>query len=227
MNSRLLWSLGGGLIFTAAIGALVMWVLLAADTAARDGSTQFAAALVSGEAPQGTHRFVRGVRSHYGDVTSARVIDTRNHRVGRGDNARTYHLSDVLLQTAKGPAVIELEFDGFGPVSKDITDVYELAPRDVPGGALSEDEFVALAKAYDRRGGYAVADLGLVRAEVPDAVEAPPAKLRRLRETSTPAPGPRAVRAAVTPSPQMREGQRRLECVQKAEGDVEKLAACA
>ena len=38
----------------------------------------------------------------------------------------------MLLQTAKGPAVIELEFDGLGIISKDISEVYELAPRDVP-----------------------------------------------------------------------------------------------
>ncbi len=214
MNSRLLWSLAGGMIFTVAIGALVTWVLLASDKAAREGSTQFAAALVGGEAPQGAHRFIRGVRSSYGDVTSARVIDTRNHRVGKGNNARTYHLSDVLLQTAKGPVVIELEFDGFGPVSKDITDVYELAPRDVPDHALSDAEFAALAKAYDRRGGYAVADLGIARVEVPDTVKALPAKVR-------------SVRASVTPSPQLREARRMLKCVQKASGDVEKMAACS
>ena len=162
MNSRLLAIIAGSFVFTAALCALVAWVLLASDKAAREGSARFAAALVAGDAhaaPNGSFRYLRGVRSHFGEITSARVIDTRNHRTGHGDDARTYHLSDVLIQTPEGPAVIELEFDGFGPVSDDITDVYELAPRDVPRAALSDAELAALAKAYDRRGGYPAGDL--------------------------------------------------------------------
>ena len=162
MNLRLMAVIGGSFAFTAAVAALVVWVLVSGENAASKGSEQFASALVGdGPAPKGTDEYVRGVRSRFGEISSARVIDTRNHRVGRGNNARTFHLSDVFLQTAKGPAVVELEFDGLGIISKDVSEVYELPPRDVPDHALSDDEFVALAKAYDRRGGYASADLGV------------------------------------------------------------------
>ena len=214
MNLRLMAIIGGSFAFTAAVSALVVWVLVSGEKAASDGSKQFAAALVGGPAPKGTDEYVRGVRSRFGAITSARVIDTRNHRTGRGNNARTYHLSDVLLQTAKGPAVIELEFDGLGIISKDISEVYELAPRDVPDDALSDNEFVALAKAYERRGGHPASDLSVARVEVPDAVTKRPAKVRRLHPK-------------ITPSPELRDAQRRLKCVQQAKGDVEKLAACA
>ena len=214
MNLRLMAIIGGTFAFTVAIAALVVWVLVSGEKAASDGSKQFAAALVGGPAPKGTDEYVRGVRSRFGEISSARVIDTRNHRVGRGNRSRTFHLSDVLLQTAKGPVVIELEFDGLGIISKDISDVYELPPHDVPDSALTDEEFVALAKAYERRGGSFASDLSVASAEVPDAVKALPAKVRRLQPK-------------VTPSPELRDAQRRLKCVQKAKGDVEKMAACA
>lgn len=219
MNLRLLAIIGGSFAFTAAILAVVAWVLISGDKAAHEGSTRFASALVGGgQAPKGTDGYVRGVRSQFGEITSARVIDTRNHRVGRGNNARTYHLSDVLLQTAKGPAVIELAFDGVGPVSKDITRVYEIAPHDVPDSALSDTEFVALAKAYGRRGGSPASDLASVRLTTPAAVKRLPAKVKALAKADA---------LVSTPSPELREAKRRLRCIQRADGDVEKMTACA
>ena len=214
MNLRLMAIIGGTFAFTVAIAALVVWVLVSGEKAASDGSKQFAAALVGGPAPKGTDEYVRGVRSRFGEISSARVIDTRNHRVGRGNRSRTFHLSDVLLQTAKGPVVIELKFDGMGIISKDISDVYELPPHDVPDSALTDEEFVALAKAYERRGGFFASDLSVASAEVPDAVKALPAKVRRFSRRS------RRHR-------EVRKAQRMLKCVQKAKGDVEKMAACA
>ena len=54
----------------------------------------------------------RASTANYGaDVKSARVIDARNTSHGSGNSAYTYFVGDVLLETAKGPMVIELEFN--------------------------------------------------------------------------------------------------------------------
>ena len=84
----------------------------------------------------------------------------------------------------------------------------------MPDDSLSDDEFVALAKAYERRGGYPASNLSVARVDVHDAVKRLPAKVRQLQPK-------------ITPSPELRDAQRRLKCVQKAKGDVEKMAACA
>ena len=73
---------------------------------------------------------------------------------------------------------------------------------------------MALAKAYERRGGYPASDLSVATRRGPRRREALPAKVRRLQPK-------------ITPSPELRDAQRRLKCVQKAKGDVEKMAACA
>jgi|GEM_PF-5497724 len=216
MNVRVLLILGGSIVFTGALIALVLWLLAAGDKDARTKAQQFAAALVDDRTAvaKGGERFVEGVRRRYEDVTSARVIDARNHRVGQGKRARTFYLADVLLQTARGPVVVEIEFNGSGFLHKDISDVYELAARDVPDHALDDEEIVALAKAIDRREGTA-GDFTIT----PPKVKLPPVELP---EFETPEP-------AATPdvSATLRKAQRQLRCVQRAEGDVEKLAKCA
>ena len=56
-----------------------------------------------------------------GGVSSPqRVIDSHNHSVNTGDSAdtRSYYVGDILLRDeARGPAVIELEFDNQSLVS--------------------------------------------------------------------------------------------------------------
>src|SRR5688572_8898631 len=113
MNPRLLIViLGGSILSAAGICGLIFWFLSNGDKAARHASTQFIDALVSdGAPPQGAADYVNGVRAHFGGVTGGRVIDARNESVGSGQSSRTYYVADVLLQTAKGPAVVELEFD--------------------------------------------------------------------------------------------------------------------
>ena len=121
-------------------------------------STQFATALVSKNpslAPKGAVDYFDGIQANYGPVKSARVIDTRNTSHGSGQSAHTYFVGDVLLETAKGPMVVELKFNG-GMLVKGydkVTGIEELAPADVPDDALSDAEFVALAKAFEARGG--------------------------------------------------------------------------
>ena len=222
MSMRPVMALVGALVLTVAIGTLVFWVLAHGEKTARDTSTRFASALVGTDAtpvPKGAAGYVKGVRQVFGPVRAARVIDARNHRTGSGKHGRTYYLTEVLLDTEKGPAVVELEFDSASlTLSNDeVTGVRELFPRDVRDDALSDTEFVALAKAFQRRGGRPANDLELSGTFVrtPDIVKELPQRVRRL------------VAPVVTPSAQLRDAERRLRCVKRAKGDVEKLAACA
>jgi hypothetical protein len=221
MNLRRVTILGGAFALTAAICGLVFWITNG-ERAANRASSQFAGALVrSDAAPDGARRYVDGVRSHFEGVSAARVIASRNHRVSRGRNGRTFHITDVHVQTATGPAVLELEFDSTNLLdnSEKITRVVELFPRDVPDDALSDPEFEALAVAFERRGGRPASNLQLSGAIVktPDMVKTLPQRVSALTPVITPPPVTR----------QEREAKRRLRCIQKASGDVEKMAACA
>ncbi|WP_028064961.1 hypothetical protein [Solirubrobacter soli] len=214
ISTRLFLILGAVFGGTVAIGVLVAWVLLSHESAARDASTQFATALVNknpNAGPKGADDYLDGILANFGPIKSARVIDTRNTTHGHGNDATTWFVGDVLLDTAKGPMVVELAFNGGMLVNgyDKVTGIEELAPADVPGDALSDAEFAALAKAFDARGG-SPADSTLL-----DGV---------WLDTTTPDPAPVI---AQTDSPQLGAAKRQLACVQKAEGDVDKLARCA
>jgi hypothetical protein len=144
------------------------------------------------------------------------VIDTRNQHVGSGDDGRTYYVADLLLQTARGAAVVELEFDSMQIISDTITHVRELEPREVKG--LDDAELVAVAKAYVARGGEPATsfdtDVLATRANAAKAAKA----------SATPPAVAKPKQAAV--SPEIRKAKRQLRCVQRARGDVSKLARC-
>ena len=203
------------LLFTAAICGLVFWVLAKGEDSARTASTQFASALVKNDrslAPKGGAGYLEGLRGHFGEVEEARVIETRNHRVGSGDDARTYYVSDLLLQTARGAAVVELEFDSAQLISDTVTAVRELEPREIEG--LDDAELTAVAKGFVARGGEAAAGFdSTIVADVP--------------EQPTDATPPVTKPKKATVSPEIRKAKRQLRCVQRARGDVEKLARCA
>jgi hypothetical protein len=166
-------------LFTAAICVLVFWVLAKGEDTARDASTQFATALVQNDpslAPEGGADHLEELHRRFGDISGARVVKTRNHRVGKGDDARTYYVSELRLETARGPAVIELQFDSGLLFSETVSGVRQLAPKEV--------------------------------AEAPAARAERPARV-------------------VAEAPAVRKAKQRLRCVQRAQGDVEKLARCA
>ena len=198
------------LLFTAAICGLVFWVLAEGEDSAREASAQFATALVENDpslAPKGGADYLEGLRGQFGEVASARVIDTRNHRVGSGDDARTYYVSDLLLQTARGAAVVELKFDSAQLISDTVTDVRELAPNEVEG--LDDAVLTAVAKAYVARGGEPAPSF--TAPTIAKVATTPAAKL-----TTKPAV-----------SPEIRKAKQQLRCVKRAKGDVDKLARCA
>src|SRR4051812_22374323 len=103
--------LGAPAAFFVSLSFLLFLLLGNGDTAARNASTKFAPALVTerpAQGPKGAIGFIDGLRFNYGPVKSARVIDARNTSHGSGDAAYTYFVGDVLLETAKGPMVVEL-----------------------------------------------------------------------------------------------------------------------
>jgi len=145
--------------FAALLGVGV-WLDGNGDRAARQASAQFGDALTRGAAPpEGAAGYVRGVHAYFGAVTAARVIDARNHHVAEGGpRGHDYVVADVLLASARGPAVLELSFDK--PSAKydtqHVTDVHELTPDEVPDDALDAAEDGALAQAFAARGGWPV-----------------------------------------------------------------------
>ena len=123
-------------VSAAAIVGAVFWAIGKNQQAAGRAGARFAAALVEndpGAAPKGGPDYIKGMRVYFGAVTGARVIGTHNERADANtDTSRTYPVADLLLQSAHGPAVIELAFDNGGIGSEKVTGVYELDPDDAP-----------------------------------------------------------------------------------------------
>ena len=194
----------------------VFWAIGKNKQAAGHAATRFAAALVDndpGAAPKGSPEYIKGMRAYFGTVTGARVIGTHNERADANTNtSRTYPVADLLLRSARGPAVIELAFDNGGIGSEKVTGIYELHPDDAPNLPARDRE--RLASAFAERGGIPADGETLKR---PTAATAQPA-----------APQPAAAQPAVAkPTPELRAARDELRCVQQARGDVTKLAECA
>ncbi len=114
-RTRLFVIFGLSGVGTLGISLLLFFTLTGHEKAAHKSSTQFASALVSKDpalAPKGAVDYFDGIQANFGPVKSARVIDTRNTSHGSGQSAHTYFVGDVLLETAKGPMVVELTFNG-------------------------------------------------------------------------------------------------------------------
>jgi hypothetical protein len=208
--------LGSTVTFTAVI-AVVCFVLLGKEEAtARDSAALFGSALVHDDpaaAPPGGAAFVSGVRHYFGPVRSARVIGAHNKGVNTGDNAdtRSFFVVQMLLATKRGPAVIELEYDNHALLSQKVSRVYELEPGRAPG--LSEAQRTQLESAFDERGAAPADAWDLSRGAAATATPvqiAPPA---------LPKPAKPHIAKPKMPA--------RLRCVQRAQGDVQKLQKCA
>jgi hypothetical protein len=201
-------------VLLAVATVVVLWLNGKSETTARDGATRFATALVHndpGAAPPGAGDYVTGVRAYFGAVRSARVIGAHNRYIN-GTNRHTrssFFVSDLLLRTESGPAVIELEFR-LTPFSDFVGGVHELRPGEAPG--LTAQDRNQLVSAFAARGGK-------------------PADQTMLSESGartqrpTPATGrespPTAGRIALP-----RRAEAVLRCVRRAGGDAAKLQLC-
>jgi hypothetical protein len=210
--------LGATLSFLAVVAVVCLVLLGKEEKTARDSATHFAAALVHddpAEAPPGGAEYVHSVRRYFGPVTSAKVIGAHNKGVNTGDNAdtRSFFVVEMLLESRRGPAVIELEYDNHGFLSERVSRIYELTPDHAPN--VSKAERGQLDAAFAARGAEP-ADAGELDPVATPTVEAihirPAAALRR--------PKPHVV------SPVSTLDAARLRCVQNAHGDVVKLQKC-
>ena len=145
-------------------------------------------------------------------AASARALQADERADANTDTSRTYPVADLLLQSAHGPAVIEVAFDNGGIGSEKVTGIYELRPDDVPKLPARDRE--QLASAFVERGGI-------------------PADKDALRQGTAQIRQPAAPRLVVTaparakPTPELRAARNELRCVQRARGDVTKLLECA
>jgi hypothetical protein len=213
MSGRLIFVLA--VVSAAVIVGGVFWAIGKNEQAAGRAATRFAAALVENDpdtAPKGSPEYIRGVRAYFGAVTSARVIGTHNERADANTNtSRIYPVADLLLRTARGPAVIELAFDNGGIGSEKVTRIYEVDPDNAPKLPARDRE--QLASAFAERGGI-------------------PAHRETLKRATALAPRPAAPQPAapqparVKPNPQLRVARKELRCVQQARRDETKLAEC-
>lgn len=209
---RLTLILGATVTFSLLVAVVCVVLLGKEEKTARDSATRFAAALVHDSpslAPPGSADYVDGVRHYFGDVSSARVIGAHNKGVNTGDSAdtRSFFVIQMLLETKRGPAAIELEYDNHALLSDKVSRIYELEPSKAPG--LTKPERRQLDAAFTNRGSEA-ADAGtLAAAAVPTAAP-----------TSIAVPKPAKPHIEKPSSAHLR-------CVLRAHGDVLKMQKCA
>ena len=203
-------------VSAAVIVGGIFWAIGKSKQAAGHAAKRFAVALVENHpdaAPKGSPEYIKGMRAYFGAVTGARVIGTHNERADANTNtSRTYPVADVLLRSARGPAVIELAFDNGGIGSEKVTGVYELHPDAAPRLPARDRE--RLASAFMERGGIPADEDTLKQGTV---------------QTRQPAaPRPVVVRSApAKPTADQRAARNDLRCVRRARGDVTKLLECA
>jgi hypothetical protein len=209
-------------LFAGALAFAIQFLIAKDTNAARHGTNAFAAALIHNDpqaAPPGAEQYVTGVRHHFGDVTSATVYRTHNHSVNTGNSAdtRTYIVADVLLESARGPAVLEVDFDNGSIGSDHVSSIRELDPKHAPG--LNATQRQRVEAAFAKRGGKVADTVTLLEAPAPASAPARSASAQR---------PVRHLRVHVTPPADaaLSKAAKQLSCVQAANGDVAKMQRC-
>lgn len=169
-RGRLALILIGAALFAGGLAFAINFLIAKDTNAARHGATAFAAALVHNNpqaAPQGAEQYVTGMRHYFGGVTSATLYRTHNHSVNTGNSAdtRTYIVADVLIESRRGPAVLEVDFDNGSIGSDHVSSIRELDPKHAPG--LTSAQHRRIEAAFARRGGKAVDTVTLSEATAP------------------------------------------------------------
>src|SRR4051794_34638165 len=226
VNRKLLFViLGATAAFMVALGGFLFWFLGGEDDAVKKSATQFAAAVQANDpaaAPEGGREYVEGIRLYFGPVRSAQVVHRYKKSHGSGSDSTSFWVAQLLLHTERGPAVVEIQYDNnsLDPGNQDIQQVYELAPSRIPGDALGSHDRAEVERAFASRGGRAADSIKLSGAfartptPTPGAGTADPAP--DVEDTPVPAANDEFAR-------QQAQAMRKLRCVQRAKGDVEKL----
>jgi hypothetical protein len=217
-RGRLALILIGVAVLSAGLLAAITWLNAKDAKGGQRGAATFATALVNNHpsaAPKGDEGYVSGVRSYFGPVSSAKVIGGHERGVNAPDSAdeRTYYVIEMLIQSKRGPAALELDFDDGAIGSEHISGIHELKPNEAPG--LSAAQRNQLERAFAARGGHPAGDEKLTA--IPPVV-----KVITPSKPSTP-------KVPVVPKAvnhQLNKATKELSCVQAAHGDVTKLQAC-
>jgi hypothetical protein len=219
----LFWILGATAVFSIGVCVAVFMILGHESKLARHGAQQFGAALVANSgsaAPAGAAGYVAGVRAYFGPVTSARVIGTHNKSINGPDSVddRSYYVAALWIDSRRGPAVLQVEFDNHALSNDEISSVHELEPGHTRG--LSAAQRAQLEEAFAARGG-AAADAAVLSAAF-SHVTAPAVHVTKVDAAKTTA---RVTKVHVA-KPHIAIPTQ-LRCVQQAHHDVAKLARCA
>jgi hypothetical protein len=225
-RGRLALILIGAALFAAALAFAIQFLIAKDTNAARHGANAFATAVVHDDpraAPQGAEEYVSGVRRYFGDVSSASIYRTHNHGVNTGNTAdtRTYIVADMLLESKRGPAVLEIDFDNGSIGSDRVSSIRELDPKHAPG--LNSAQRQRIEAAFAKRGGKVADTVTLLEAPASPSAPAP--------VKAAPAPASRPVhhlRVHVSPpaNAALTKAAKQLKCVQAAHGDVTKMQRC-
>jgi hypothetical protein len=190
-------------LFAVPLAVAISWMNGKDSSAGHRGATKFATALVHNDpsgAPAGAAGYVSGVRGYFGPVSSAKVIGGHERGVNAPDSAdeRTYYVIEMLIQSRRGPAALEIDFDNHALGSERVSGIHELKPNEAPG--ITQPQRNQLEKAFAARGGK-------------------PADEEKLLATTATNPVPGA-------NAQLDKAAKELVCVQNAHGDVTKMQAC-
>jgi hypothetical protein len=221
----------GSVAVVAAIAVVIFVWNAANENTARHASTRFGAALIHDDpnaAPPGAADYVSGVRAYFGAARTATLIGSHQRAVGHDPDTRSFFVADLLLDTRRGAAVVEVEFDNESINSDRVTSVYELAPSSAPG--LSAAQRRQLDAAFKARGGTpadaATLAIASSTASIRHAPETPYTPKPSTPKPSTPNPS-KPIRVSTGASnPVVSGAAKRLHCVQTAHVDVTKLARC-
>ena len=224
-RGRLFLILTGTAVLGLTLLVAISWLNSKDAKGGQAGAAKFATALVHNQpslAADGAAGYAAGVRAYFGPVSSAKIIAGHERGVNSRNTAdeRTYYVVEMLIQSKRGPAALELDFDDGAIGSQRISSVHELKPTDIP--AISATQRKRLEAAFAARGGKA-ADEVTLSSTPPTTIVSTPA-VHTTKQPAVKVPNVPVVPKAA--SDQLNKATKQLSCVQKAHGDVTKIQAC-
>src|SRR4051812_39743696 len=98
-------------VFAVLLAAFLFWYLGNEEDAVTKSTDEFIAALEAKDpdaAPKGGADYVRGIPIAFGPVQDAERLKVEKISRGSGSNSRSFWVSEVLLRTERGAAVVEI-----------------------------------------------------------------------------------------------------------------------